>query len=96
MFLEETPEQQALRSELRAYYADLLTPEVRAGLAGGGEGGEMWRQVVARVGSDGWLGGRRKSVVRVVRRRISSSSSTRPAAQERLSRSSPSTPLARQ
>ncbi len=56
MFLEETPEQQALRSELRAYYADLLTPEVRAGLAGGGEGGEMWRQVVARIGSDGWLG----------------------------------------
>jgi alkylation response protein AidB-like acyl-CoA dehydrogenase len=56
MFLEETPEQQALRKELRAYYAELLTPEVRAGLADGGEGGDMWRQVVARIGADGWLG----------------------------------------
>jgi alkylation response protein AidB-like acyl-CoA dehydrogenase len=56
MFLEETPEQQALRKELRAYYAELLTPEVRAGLADGGEGGAMWRQVIARIGSDGWLG----------------------------------------
>ena len=44
MFLEETPEQQRLRDELRAYYADLLTDEVRAGLAEGGEGGEQWRQ----------------------------------------------------
>jgi 3-oxocholest-4-en-26-oyl-CoA dehydrogenase alpha subunit len=56
MFLEETPEQQALRKELRSYYAELLTPEVRAGLADGGEGGDMWRQVVARIGADGWLG----------------------------------------
>ena len=31
MFLEETPEQLALRQELREYYADLLTEEVRAG-----------------------------------------------------------------
>ena len=56
MFLEETPEQQALRAELRAYYAELLTPEVRAGLADGGEGGDMWRQVIRRIGADGWLG----------------------------------------
>src|SRR6202050_1620066 len=56
MFLEETPEQQALRKELRAYYAELLTPEVRAVMADGGEGGDMWRQVVARIGADGWLG----------------------------------------
>jgi 3-oxocholest-4-en-26-oyl-CoA dehydrogenase alpha subunit len=56
MFLEETPEQEALRTELRAYYADLLTPEVRAGIADGGEGGDMWREVIRRVGADGWLG----------------------------------------
>ena len=31
MFLEETPEQLALRQELRAYYAELLTDEVRQG-----------------------------------------------------------------
>jgi 3-oxocholest-4-en-26-oyl-CoA dehydrogenase alpha subunit len=56
MFLEETPEQLALRAELRRYYADLLTPEVRRGLADGGEGGEMWREVIRRIGKDGWLG----------------------------------------
>jgi hypothetical protein len=56
MFLEESPDQQRLRTELRAYYADLLTDEVRAGLSDGGEGGEQWRQVVRRIGKDGWLG----------------------------------------
>ena len=44
MFLEESPEQRVLRDELRRYYADLLTDEVRAGLAEGGEGGEQWRE----------------------------------------------------
>ncbi len=39
MFLEESPDQRQLRAELRRYYADLLTDEVRAGLADAGEGG---------------------------------------------------------
>src|ERR1700689_909909 len=56
MFLEETPEQLALRQELREYYADLLTDEVRQGIGEVGEGGELWRQVVGRIGKDGWLG----------------------------------------
>ncbi len=56
MFLKETPEQLALRHELRAYYAELLTDEVRAGIGDVGEGGEQWRQVVQRIGKDGWLG----------------------------------------
>ena len=56
MFLEESPEQQQLRAELRGYYADLLTEDVRAGLAEGGEGGEAWSQVVRQIGKDGWLG----------------------------------------
>jgi alkylation response protein AidB-like acyl-CoA dehydrogenase len=59
MFLEESEKQLALRRELRAYYAELLTPDVRAQLAaegGEGEGGEVWRQVVRRIGKDGWLG----------------------------------------
>ena len=33
-----------------------MTDEVRAGLSDGGEGGEQWRQVVRRIGKDGWLG----------------------------------------
>src|ERR1700689_4247256 len=56
MFLEETPEQLALRQELREYYAELLTDEVRHGIGEVGEGGELWRQVVGRIGKDGWLG----------------------------------------
>jgi alkylation response protein AidB-like acyl-CoA dehydrogenase len=56
MFLEESPEQQQLRAELRKYYAELLTDEVRAGLVEGGEGGEAWSHVVRSVGRDGWLG----------------------------------------
>jgi alkylation response protein AidB-like acyl-CoA dehydrogenase len=56
MFLEESAEQQQLRHELRAYYAALLTDEVRAGLAESGEGGEAWRNCVRRIGQDGWLG----------------------------------------
>ena len=56
MHLEETPAQLALRDELRSYYADLLTEDVRAALAANLEGGEVWRDVVARMGKDGWLG----------------------------------------
>jgi alkylation response protein AidB-like acyl-CoA dehydrogenase len=56
MFLEESAGQQQLRAELRAYYASVLTDEVRAGLVEGGEGGEAWSQVVQQVGKDGWLG----------------------------------------
>ncbi|MEI8050194.1 MAG: acyl-CoA dehydrogenase family protein, partial [Actinomycetes bacterium] len=56
MILEETPAQLELRAELRQYYGDLLTPDVRAALAESLEGGEVWRDVVARMGKDGWLG----------------------------------------
>jgi 3-oxocholest-4-en-26-oyl-CoA dehydrogenase alpha subunit len=56
MFLEESPEQQQLRADLRAYYDELLTDEVRAGLAEGGEGGEAWDYCVRQVGQAGWLG----------------------------------------
>jgi hypothetical protein len=56
MFFEETAEQRALRRDLRAYYAELLTDDVRASIGDVGEGGELWRQVVRRIGKDGWLG----------------------------------------
>jgi len=56
MHLEETPEQQALRAELRAYFADILTDDVRHALDFEPEGGETFRTVVRRMGSDGWLG----------------------------------------
>ncbi len=56
MYLGYTEEQEALRKELRAYYAKLLTPDVEAQLAAGGGIGPVMRRVVRQMGSDGWLG----------------------------------------
>jgi alkylation response protein AidB-like acyl-CoA dehydrogenase len=55
MFVDHTEEQKALRDELRAYFAKLMTPEMRAGLLGL-EGGPAYRGVVRQMGADGWLG----------------------------------------
>ncbi|HYF71816.1 MAG TPA: acyl-CoA dehydrogenase family protein [Nocardioides sp.] len=59
MHIALTPEQERLREELREYFAALVTPEVRAGLASAtGEFGEagVYKDVIRRLGSDGWLG----------------------------------------
>jgi len=56
MYLAETPDQQALRKELREYFAAMLTPEVRAELGESGEGKPLFRELVRRMGADGWLG----------------------------------------
>ncbi|MFM8648977.1 MAG: acyl-CoA dehydrogenase family protein [Actinomycetota bacterium] len=56
MYLAETPDQQALRKELREYFAALLTPEVRAELGESGEGRPIFRELVRKMGADGWLG----------------------------------------
>ncbi|MGO9030104.1 MAG: acyl-CoA dehydrogenase family protein [Acidimicrobiales bacterium] len=56
MYLEETPDQQALRAELRAYFAEVITDDVRAVLDGEGDGGVVFHSIVRRMGKDGWLG----------------------------------------
>ena len=56
MYLAETPEQQALRKELREYFAAMLTPDVRAELGESGEGRPLFRELVRKLGADGWLG----------------------------------------
>lgn len=56
MYLAETPDQQALRKELREYFAALLTPEVRATVGEGGGNPEPFRKVIAKMGKDGLLG----------------------------------------
>src|SRR5260370_5563359 len=58
MPLAYTAEQEQLRRELRGYFAGLMTPELRTGLAdpGGNYGdGQAYRQIVRRLGRDGWL-----------------------------------------
>jgi alkylation response protein AidB-like acyl-CoA dehydrogenase len=52
------PEHDRLRDELRQYFADVMTPDVRAELTSGqGEYGEgtAYRAVVRQLGRDGWL-----------------------------------------
>ena len=56
MYIGYTEEQEALRQELRAYYAELLTPEVEEELGRGGGVGPTMRRIVRRMGEDGWLG----------------------------------------
>jgi alkylation response protein AidB-like acyl-CoA dehydrogenase len=56
VFLDYTPEQDALRTELRAYFADLLSDDVRERMGPPGEGGPMFRELVRKMGADGWLG----------------------------------------
>jgi 3-oxocholest-4-en-26-oyl-CoA dehydrogenase alpha subunit len=62
-----TDEHEQLRAELRTYFAELVTPEVRAGLAAatgtnldeqGGEFGDasVYKDVIRQIGQDGWLG----------------------------------------
>jgi alkylation response protein AidB-like acyl-CoA dehydrogenase len=55
MFVDETPEQKALRAELREYFTGLITPEVREQTRGS-ESGEIYRRVIRQMGEDGWLG----------------------------------------
>ena len=59
MHVALTPEQERLREELREYFAGLVTPEVRAGLASAsGEFGDaqVYKDVIRQLGTDGWLG----------------------------------------
>ncbi|MFL6089888.1 MAG: acyl-CoA dehydrogenase family protein [Aeromicrobium sp.] len=59
MHVSLTPAQQQLQRELRDYFADLVTPEIRRGLASAtGEFGEasVYKDVIRQIGKDGWLG----------------------------------------
>lgn len=55
MFLELTQSQRDLRDELRAYFADLISPAERE-LMLRQRHGPVYREVVRRMGRDGWLG----------------------------------------
>ncbi|MFD9958936.1 acyl-CoA dehydrogenase family protein [Amycolatopsis sp. NPDC058986] len=55
MHVELTAEQQALRAELRKYFAGLLSPKERREMLRERHG-PMFRELVRRMGRDGWLG----------------------------------------
>ncbi|MBM4245829.1 MAG: acyl-CoA dehydrogenase [Deltaproteobacteria bacterium] len=56
MYIAYTPEEEALRDELRVYFATLMTPEVEAEVANGDTGGPHCLAAVKKMGRDGWLG----------------------------------------
>jgi alkylation response protein AidB-like acyl-CoA dehydrogenase len=55
MHVDYTPEQKALRAELRADFAKLVTPELRSQLHGL-ETSPLHKQIIRQMGRDGWLG----------------------------------------
>ena len=56
MYIGYTPELEALRDELRAYYDKLLTPDVEADLASGEGVGPVSKQIWKQMAADGWAG----------------------------------------
>ena len=56
MFLDYTAEQLRLSRDLRAYFAELITPQLREAVGEGGGDREAYRDLVRRLGRDGWLG----------------------------------------
>ncbi len=56
MYVDFTAEQRALREELRAYFAGLVSEALREELRDSEGGGPEYRRVLARLAQDGWLG----------------------------------------
>lgn len=56
MQLRESAAHQELRRELRAYFAGLMPEDERRRVGEEGVGGDRFREVVKRLGQDGWLG----------------------------------------
>ncbi|WP_413768351.1 acyl-CoA dehydrogenase family protein [Rhodococcus pyridinivorans] len=55
MFIDLTDEQRALQAELRRYFGNLVSPE-EAAIMRTERHGPTYREVVRRMGKDGWLG----------------------------------------
>jgi len=56
MFVDLTPDQKAVRDEIRAYFEKLMTDELREEIKGTEGGGPLFRKTLRKLGEDGWLG----------------------------------------
>ena len=56
MYLDYTAEQKALREEIRAYMAVLMTGALRAEILETEGGGPLYHEAIQKMGADGWLG----------------------------------------
>ncbi len=55
MYIDYTEEQKNLRLEVRSYFQQLMTDELKEQLKGQEESGPVYRQVIKQMGTDGWL-----------------------------------------
>jgi len=56
MHIDYTPEQRALQTQLRDYFARLVTPEYQREISTTEGGGPEYRRVLRTLGEDGWVG----------------------------------------
>ena len=57
MFIDLTEEQKSLREELKSYFSNLMTPEVRAEVKSADFAENMpYKDLIRKIGKDGWLG----------------------------------------
>lgn len=56
MDFSETPDQAGLRTSIRQYLRDLITPEVRGQLMREDEGSPLYLSLIKQMGQAGWLG----------------------------------------
>src|SRR5690606_15537094 len=56
VYIDLTPDERALRDELRAYFAELITPDLLTEVQGTDGGGPLYTKALRRMGADGWLG----------------------------------------
>ena len=57
MFLDLTDDQKALQAELRTYFSELMTPEVKARISNADFAENLeYKALIRKIGADGWLG----------------------------------------
>jgi 3-oxocholest-4-en-26-oyl-CoA dehydrogenase alpha subunit len=56
VFIDYTPEERKLKADLRAYFHELVTPELLDEVCGTEGGGPLYTRALRRMGADGWLG----------------------------------------
>ena len=56
MYIDLTAEQKKLQSELRRYFAELMTPDLEREVSVGEGGGPLFRRALKKLGTDGWIG----------------------------------------
>jgi alkylation response protein AidB-like acyl-CoA dehydrogenase len=56
VYIDLSPDEQALRDQLRAYFAELITPELVSEVQGTDGGGPLYTKALKQMGADGWLG----------------------------------------